>query len=135
MKHILCPTNGSEHSFRAVALAAQMALGMNCKLTVLTVKQYIVGRSKVTEMWNPDELTERLKQVRKIANDEGVLEANFVELRARDVAHSILEYAETKEVDHIVHGAAGTTGVAKFLLGSVTTEVLKKSFLPITVVH
>jgi nucleotide-binding universal stress UspA family protein len=135
LKHILSPTDGSEHSFRAVTLAAQLAVGMKCKLSILTVKQYIVGRSKVAEMWTPEELAECSKQAHKITRDEGLKEADFVELRSRDISHTILEFSEKNSVDHIVIGSAGRTGVAQFLLGSTTTEVLKKSFLPVTIVH
>jgi nucleotide-binding universal stress UspA family protein len=135
MKHILSPTDGSEHALRAVTLAAQLARGMNCKLSILAVTQYIIGRSEAFDMWTPDEAAKFMAEAKKIARAEGVQQVDCVELRARDVSHAILEFAESHEVDHIVIGSAGRTGVAKFLLGSTSSEVLRKSFCAVTIVH
>ncbi|MFN0190967.1 MAG: universal stress protein [Aestuariivirga sp.] len=135
MKHILSPTDGSEHSLQVVALAAQFAVGMNCRLSILVVKQYIIGRSAVVEMWTQEEIEDVSERTLKIAQAEGFDKTEFIELRARDIAHAILDFAEKNEIDHIVIGTAGRTGMAKFLLGSTTTEVLKKSFCPVTIVH
>lgn len=108
---------------------------MKAKLTVLAVRQYIVGRSMVAEMWTPEETSKCLEQALRIARKEGLSQAELVELRARDVAYAILEFAETKQIDHLVMGSTGKSGVKKFLLGSISMEVLKKASCPVTIVH
>lgn len=135
MKHILCPTDGSEYSLRAVTVAAQIAAAVKCKLSILVVMQYIVGRSMVAEMWTPEEAAKCLEQASLIAEDEGLPQADLVDLRASDVAHAILDFSEKNQVDHIVMGSQGKGGVKRFLIGSTSLEVLKKAICPVTIVR
>lgn len=50
-------------------------------------------------------------------------------------AESIIKYAEEKEIDHIVIGSHGRTGVSRILLGSVAEKVVRRSPVPVTVVR
>ena len=50
-------------------------------------------------------------------------------------SRTIVEYAETEDVDHIVMGSHGRSGVARVLLGSVAETVVRRSPVPITVVR
>jgi nucleotide-binding universal stress UspA family protein len=46
----------------------------------------------------------------------------------------ILEYTEKREVDHIVMGSRGRSGIEAALLGSVAKAVVKGSSVPVTIV-
>lgn len=50
-------------------------------------------------------------------------------------ATAIVEYAEDHDVDHIVTGSHGRTGVSRILLGSVAESVIRRSPVPVTVVR
>jgi nucleotide-binding universal stress UspA family protein len=129
MKHILVPTDGSEPSYRALALAAQLAESLGVELSILAVRQAVV------EVWEEDELSDILKKSKEIADALYRKGAAIAEMRARDVAHAILGYAEQNAVDLIVMGASGKGSVKAFLIGSVSKEVLRKSICPVTIVH
>lgn len=62
-----------------------------------------------------------------------------VELRtAHEVGHparTIVEYAESHEVDHVVVGSHGRDGISRLLLGSVAETVVRRSPVPVTVVR
>lgn len=46
----------------------------------------------------------------------------------------ILEYVNTHEIDQIVIGTHGRTGVKRLLIGSVTEAILRDSPVPVTVI-
>ena len=47
----------------------------------------------------------------------------------------IVEYAEENDVDHIVMGSHGRSGVTRILLGSVAETVVRRSPIPVTIVR
>jgi nucleotide-binding universal stress UspA family protein len=50
-------------------------------------------------------------------------------------ATEIVEYAEGHDVDHLVVGSHGRTGVSRLLLGSNAEKVVRRSPVPVTVVR
>ncbi|WP_331235613.1 universal stress protein [Natronorarus salvus] len=50
-------------------------------------------------------------------------------------ARAIVEYAEEHDVDHVVIGSHGRSGVSRVLLGSVAESVVRRSPCPVTVVR
>jgi nucleotide-binding universal stress UspA family protein len=50
-------------------------------------------------------------------------------------ARKIIECAEEEDIDHIVMGSHGRSGVARILLGSVAETVIRRSPVPVTVVR
>jgi nucleotide-binding universal stress UspA family protein len=135
LKHILCTTDGSEPSRNAVALAARLARAMGSRLTILAIRPYVIGRHGVHEVWTHEELEQALATAQKAAAEAGFDHPEMRQDRARDIAHAIVTYAEQNGVDHIVMGSTGKGGMKQFLLGSVSSEVLRKSFCPVTIVH
>ena len=135
MNHILVPVDGSDPSYRAVEHAARIAHALGAKLTVLPVQQYIVGRKTVVEVWTEDEVEEIVTKAKAIADGIGNKAVTIAKSRARDVAHSIIDYAEQNHVDLIVMGASGHGAIKSVLIGSISSEVLRKSICPVTIVH
>ena len=135
MDHILSPVDGSEPSYRALEYAAKLSKSLDAELTILAVRQYIVGRKTVADVWNDDEVAGIFKKAKEIATAAGSPEAGIAECRARDVAHAIVDYAELNRVDLIVMGASGIGALKAFVIGSVSTDVLRKSVCPVTIVH
>lgn len=135
MNHILCPVDGSDPARRAVAMAAILSVRMQAKLTILHVSVYVIGRGGVYDTFAPGESERYLAEAGAIASEEACRDPALKTVRARDPAHAIIDFAEKNGVDHIVMGAAGKGAVKSFLIGSVSSEVLRKSYCPVTVVH
>lgn len=50
-------------------------------------------------------------------------------------ANALVDYAEEHDIDHIVMGSHGRTGLSRFLLGSVAEAVVKRSPVSVTVIR
>ena len=50
-------------------------------------------------------------------------------------SRAIVEYAEEHDIDHIVMGSHGRSGVTRILLGSVAETVVRRSPVPVTIVR
>ncbi len=74
-----------------------------------------------------------LEDAAEEAEDRGVEVDTAVEV-GRPAA-TIVEYADDHDVDHIVVGSHGRTGVSRILLGSVAESVMRRSPVPVTVVR
>ena len=133
--HFLVPIDGSEAAFRAVEFAAKLAGGRNSKLTIFAIRQYIVGRHMVAAFLSKEEVDVLLVKAKELAIAAGVKQVLALQLNARDVSHAIVSYAEEHKVDLVVMGASGVGGFKAFLIGSISSEVLKKSICPVAIVH
>ncbi|AEH35989.1 universal stress protein [Halopiger xanaduensis] len=58
-----------------------------------------------------------------------------VETAAGDPAREIVRFAEENDVDHIVVGSHGRSGVSRVLLGSVAERVVRRAPVSVTVVR
>lgn len=56
-------------------------------------------------------------------------------IRTGRPARRILETAEERDVDHVVMGSHGRSGVGRVLFGSVAESVTRRSPVPVTVVR
>lgn len=76
---------------------------------------------------------ETLAEAEEHATAEGLTVDTTVEVGGP--ANAIVEYAENEDVDHIVTGSHGRSGVTRILLGSVAETVVRRSPVPVTVVR
>ncbi len=135
MKPILTAIDGSEASYRALELAAKLAKGLGAELKILLVRQFVVGRHDVLEVWTDEQVQEIESLAQNVISAVGAPEFEIIEERSRDVAYTIVEVALKTEADLIVMGASGMGSIKAFVLGSVSNEVLRKSACPVTIVH
>jgi nucleotide-binding universal stress UspA family protein len=56
-----------------------------------------------------------------------------IEIEIGRPARTIVAYAEDRDVDHVVMGSHGRSGVTRILLGSVAEAVIRRSPVPVTV--
>jgi nucleotide-binding universal stress UspA family protein len=47
----------------------------------------------------------------------------------------ILEYIDEHDIDHVVMGSHGRTGLSRIVLGSVSERIMRRSPVPVTVVR
>ena len=120
MKRILVATDFSELSAAAVKVAADLARQAGGRLTVLHVM--MPGEASVT-----DALIAIADELRNGVNVETALALG-------DPAEEIVRHARRHEVDLVVLGTHGRTGVTRALLGSVAERVVRTSCCPVLTV-
>ncbi|MDV2478495.1 universal stress protein [Rhodococcus zopfii] len=146
---ILIAYDGSENSKRAVEYTGRFL--ESCRAVVVTAWEPMVrqaarmsGLSGVMQPeWVPDEDTEDVALTdARITNSEGLELARSVGLHAEGrtleivsaVWTSIIEAADELDVDIIVTGTRGTTGLRSLLQSSVADHVLRHSHRPVLIV-
>lgn len=133
---ILLPTDGSEDAEVAVEHAVSIAEKYDAELHVLYVADVRVDST--TNMW--PNILEELEEVGEEATGEIVEQAEeagvgaFAEV-ARGIPHNeINKYSRENNIDLIVMGTRGRTGVDRILLGSVTEKIIRTSETPVMTV-
>ncbi|HHV24120.1 MAG TPA: universal stress protein [Methanosarcina sp.] len=139
-RNIVIATDGSENSQRAISCGIEIA-----KLSGATVHAlYVVDTpSIISETWTAgkevvheliiSEGKKVLSRVKKITEDSGV-EVKEVLLEGHP-SEEIINFAENNNMDLIVMGTLGKTGIEKFLMGSVAENVVRNSKIPVMVVR
>jgi nucleotide-binding universal stress UspA family protein len=141
-KRILCATDGSIASAKAVDLAVQLAKTMAAGLTFLTVERVTVESAINSAFWDSRVLGASEAQThRELSAAEGKARAaglsavECVSTQGSNIAAAIIDYAERNGFDHIVTGSVGRSGLSRLLLGSVAADVVAKAHCPVTVVR
>lgn len=137
-RRILLPTDGGETTDRALEHAVDLATRYDAEVVVLYVVDpgVVTGDIEVGSIVEEFESTgERvLEDVAERARAAG-LERVTTEL-ARGTPHRvILEYADEQDVDLIVMGTHGRTGLDRYLIGSVAGRVVRLSDVPVLTVR
>lgn len=139
---ILIPTDGSDPTKSAVEMALNLAEVHDATLNVLYIVDQPTSVSGMGEGFAGlddllDALEERGQQATK-AIIKQAKERNIettAAVRRGNPHDDILSYAEDNDIDVIVMGTHGRTGVKRALLGSVTENVVRHSEIPVLTVH
>lgn len=140
--HVLIPLDGSEGSEEAFEFALEEFAGS--RLTLLRV--FEPGSSDNVQVEHgklplDDETREEVVEESTTFLDGYARKAEeqgsdvTKEYKVGDPPQEIVEYAEENDVDHIVMGSHGRSGVSRVVLGSVAEEVVRRSPIPVTVVR
>ncbi|KKH97661.1 universal stress protein [Methanosarcina sp. 1.H.T.1A.1] len=140
-KKILIATDGSENAKKAASYGIDIAQATGAEVYALyVVSTEHAGTARTVMGW-----TEAFEEY--LANQGGVA-TGYVENLGKEAgvkvepmylkgvpAEKILEYAEESNIDLIVMGTQGLTGVQRFLIGSVAENVLRHSKVPVMIVR
>jgi nucleotide-binding universal stress UspA family protein len=134
-KRILVATDGSKYSAAAVQKAIDFARSYGGDLLVISVvdvpTEFYAEAPKAVE-----DLVRKAKEytaaVRKQAEDAGVKAETFIGEAEADAA--IVNLAREQNVNLIVVGSHGRTGLRRLLMGSVTEHVIGHAPCPVLVV-
>lgn len=134
---ILLPTDGSEGSDRALGQAIELATETGAELHVLFVVENVSYAPEMADERVTLQLRgigeNAIESVRERAEAAGVDVETAIE---EGTPHrAILEYADESDVDLIVMGTHGRSGLDKYLLGSVTERVVRTADVPVLTVR
>ena len=133
LKKILCPTDFSEASFEALRYAISLARSTQSKLILMYVvnqKMFSEGLS-LARVSSPealgkemaDEARRRIKMLIPVEERDGIdWETN---IRSGNPAQEVIRYARENDIDMIVIGTAGHSGVEHMMFGSTAEKVLR----------
>lgn len=134
LKNILFLTDFSQASEAALPFAVSLARGYGAKVHALHVfipSPYVCTAPEVTaSSIEADEETTRLEMQRVDAELEALTHETVIE-RGVAVWPAVQRAAEDQEIDLIVLGTHGRTGVEKLLMGSVAEEIFRRSHVPV----
>lgn len=133
-KHILCATDGTDHSAHAVIQAAELAAANKADLTICTVNvAHGGGRGPTINHWTDEEVEKILHDASALAKQHGAAGVQVAAIRSREAASGIVSYAETHGFDHIVMGTGDKRGISRLVLGSVAADVAGRAHCTVTV--
>jgi len=141
---ILLPTDGSENSLRAAKMALQLAERNGSQVEILVVAPQLPIIASIKADAAPpgeaDQLYEENTLSQQIVADTAALfQAKGVPYQAKiltgSAAEVIIQEAESTGCDLIIIGTRGATGISRFLLGSVSSRVVKYAPCSVLVVR
>lgn len=126
LEKLLLSTDGSEFSEGAEREAVKLAKIGSGKLFVLSVietnPEFEVLAPQIAE--REDEQTRgRLERIKSIASKEGV-DCEIIARHTESPFQAVIEEAKKNQVDMIIMGRRGRTGIRRLLMGSVTAKVI-----------
>ncbi|WP_292379132.1 universal stress protein [Methanosarcina sp. UBA289] len=138
-RSIVIATDGSENTQKAISHGIKLA-----KLSGATVHAlHVVDTFSVTQSWTAGKGTmneilredglKAISKVKKCGEASGV-EVREILLEGRP-SNEIIDFAENNDIDLIVMGTLGKTGLDRFLMGSVAEKVVRQSKVPVLVVR
>jgi len=144
LNRILMPTDLSEDAHAALRYASSLAKLSGAQLHVLhimTVHAYdptmarttldgLQGMIQAMEVHMTEEMEKRAKE-----NVDESVQVETALVRSMSPYDAILQYASDNDVDMIVMGTRGKTGLSYVLLGSVAEKVVEYSTRPVLVVN
>jgi universal stress protein A len=133
LESILVPTDFSFHASRAFDWAIDLAQRFDAQIVLVHIHQLPwlgvgIGVTLPLEYFGDlrAQAKERLGQWAERARALGIQVA-ILELESGDPAHAICEIAEQQQVDLIVMGTHGWTGLERLLLGSVAERTVRRA--------
>jgi nucleotide-binding universal stress UspA family protein len=144
IKKILVPIDGSDCSLYAAKHAVKLAKDENAQLFCIHVIGSVpyygyMGSPAAVEQYYKD-LEERARtwfdKVRDMARNEGISEPKTETFSGvESVIESIIDYAANEDVNLIVIGTRGRTGLKKLIMGSVANGVVQHAHCPVLLVR
>ncbi len=152
LEHILITTDGSKPSEQAAEYGIELAQRLKGKVLALYVADTSKFSSGVGPIGpfldiSPQAINDAFTSLRCFALQEGEMATQMIRELAKNSgvpceklvvegypANEILKVAEDKEIDIIVMGSIGKSGLGDYLLGGVAGKVVMKSKVPVLVV-
>ena len=143
LKKICVPTDFSDEAHHALRYAVTFAEQFNAQVHLLHIVQDIMPTvpEPGLAILPTEEIIQNLEQgategLRKVLGGEWSNKLDVVRVVRHGVPfHEICQYAKDEEVDLLVLGTHGRSGIAHFLLGSVAERVVRSSPCPVLTIR
>jgi nucleotide-binding universal stress UspA family protein len=135
IKKILHPTDFSAASHYALELAFSLARDHGARVVLLNVVEppFYGGEPLMPMATLPDLRTEAENWFATLPKPRGDIETKQV-IAEGDPVMQILRVAADEQVDFIVLGTHGRTGLSRLLMGSVAENVIRRAQCPVVAV-
>lgn len=135
---ILIPTDGSEAVMAAARHAFSLGERYEATVHVLAVVEQIenasiVGRGDDKLETLAEEGTESTQRIVEEARSRDIDAVGAVEVG--DIDRTILMYVDDHNVDVVVMSTHGRSGVGRFLMGSVTEQIIRDGDVPVLAIQ
>jgi len=140
IKKILCPVDFSGSCNLAVKYAKELALLFNSRLYLLHVVEHLHGDEHYMILQiTPQEIAEKMKKeaeerLNSIAKKIKKVPKIKTEVREGKAFVEIIKTARKDNIDLIIMGSHGRTGLSHVLIGSVAERVVRKAHCPVLIV-
>jgi nucleotide-binding universal stress UspA family protein len=140
MKRILVPTDFSVRAENALKVAAQIARKNDFEIHVLHMLEIpgqmndaITGATPIPEIMlfirKAKELMQHIKD-RSFLHDITIIDS----IKLEKATQGILTYSKENQIDLIIMGSSGTSGLTEIIIGSNTEKVVRLSTAPVMVI-
>lgn len=140
MKRILVPTDFSTFAENALQVAALIAKKNNCELFLLHLLELphqmndavTEGRSIPEVMLFIQKANEKLEKIKGLPFLDGI--SVHASIQFERAFSGILSFNKKNEIDLIVMGSHGTSGIEEMVIGSNTEKIVRLSEIPVLVI-
>jgi nucleotide-binding universal stress UspA family protein len=141
MHKIIVPSDFSNNAMLAASYAARIAAKFGATIYLLhamdaatdPILEPVALDTKFLHKYTLEEF-DRLRSIRNRISEENPQLKIELRLAKGLAADAILSFSHTEQADLIVIGAHGSGALKEFFIGSVTSEIIAKSRVPVTVV-
>jgi nucleotide-binding universal stress UspA family protein len=131
LTHILCPVDFSEPSRRALYNAVSMARKFNARLIILNVYEtisYVSSRIQINlEEENALRLKNAQNDMKTFIEELDLKDVNYnVVVKSGKAYENILSMIEDEQIDLLIMGTNGRTGLNRFIMGNITEKVIRE---------
>jgi nucleotide-binding universal stress UspA family protein len=137
VRKILCPTDFSEISGKALNAAKELAVKLSAQLEIVHVFPNAMF-DQIIELKDRDILLKELYNESKASLEKFLYAAGLSvhgTMEEGEPDRRIVSFAKEKDIDLIVMGARGLGRIEGMLIGSITDAVLKSAPCPVLVIH
>lgn len=135
VRRILCPIDFSDPSDAALTYASTLAKQLGAELHVLHTWQLSAYASPTSDLAKDTERTIEKDMDAAIARAVTNGLATHKHVRLGPAADTIAGATRDLDIDHIVMGTTGKTGIERLLVGSVAEQVVRSADVPVTTVR
>ncbi len=143
IKKILVPIDGSSYSMKAAKYAIEVAKLQSAQILCIHIVAklpygYGYAGSSIEKYFEDikNQSLSWFNQIIKMGEDSGIKDIKtHILINALSIADAIINYAKDNSMDLIVIGTRGSTGLERFMLGSIANGVTKYAHCPVFLVR
>jgi nucleotide-binding universal stress UspA family protein len=135
-QRILLAVDGSEHSYRAVPVAGDLARCVDGEVIVLHVREHEVTWMADIDLETDDEAAKLVDAVvRELKEQETNVRGEVVRVPLGNAPMAIVDIAHREGADLVVMGTRGLSEWSRLLMGSVADKVMHLADCPVLIVR